>query len=187
MKGFILAGLFMLGGTLALAADKFWAQLTPEERAAAGLAQLSEPQQAALDALAERYARAGARHEVEAVQAEAKKEATEAVRQARAAAKLEAQAQAKAENHRQRLANAGLAARDDDEVIRTRISGDFRGWKGNTVFQLENGQTWQQIDKESRFFSKMVNPEVELVPSRLTGWKMILVSEGLWIRVKRVR
>ncbi len=182
MKTILLAGCFLLGGTLAPAADDFWAQLTPAERAAAGLADLTPAQRAELDRLADRFAKEGARHEVEVVKAEAKKEAAEVARQARE----QARAEVKAEARQQKIANAGLAARDDDETIRTRILGDFRGWSGNTVFKLENGQTWQQTDKDNRFFPKMVNPEVELVPSRLTGWKMTLISEGLWIRVKRI-
>lgn len=182
MKIFLLAGLFLLGGGRALAAENFWAQLTPEERVAAGLAELTPAQRAALDGLAERYAKEGARREVEVVKAASQKEVAEAARLAREQAKTEV----KAEVRQQKLANAGLAARDDDETIRTRIAGDFRGWTGSSTFQLENGQTWQQTDRENRFFPKMVNPEVELVPSKLTGWKMKLVSEGLWVRVKRI-
>lgn len=183
MKSLTLAGLFLLCAGLAPAADKFWTQLTPEERAAAGLTALTAEQRAALDALADRYAKEGARREVEVVKAESRKEASEAARLAREQAKAEA----KDEARKQKMENAGLAARDDDETIRTRITGDFRGWSGNTVFKLENGQTWQQVDRENRFFPKMVDPEVELVPSRMTGWKMTLVAEGLWIRVKRIR
>lgn len=183
MKLFLLAGLFLLGGGQALAVDNFWAQLTPGERAAAGVAALTPAQRAALDALAARYAKEGARREVEVVQAASRKEVAEAARQAREQAKAEV----KAEVRQQKLANAGLAARDDDETIRTRIAGDFRGWTGSTTFQLENGQTWQQTDRESRFFPKMLNPEVELVPSKMAGWKMTLLAEGLWIRVKRIR
>lgn len=179
MKQLTLLGLCLALAGAAPAADKFWQQLTPAERAAAGLDQLTPAQQAALDQLAGRFAKEGARHAVEAVQAEAKAEVVVAVKQARE--------EAKAEVRKQKIENAGLAARDDDEIIRTRISGDFRGWTGNTTFHLENGQVWQQTDKENRFFPRMTGPEVELVPSKWAGWKMTIVKEGLWVKVKRVK
>jgi hypothetical protein len=156
--------------------------MTPEERRAAGVDQLTPAQQAALDEVAARYAREGARQAVEVVKAET----SEALRQAREQAKAEAKAEAAVETRKKKAANAGLAARDDDETIHTRITGDFRGWTGVTVFRLDNGQIWQQTDKESRFFPKMVNPEVELIPTKWTGWKLRLVSEGLWVRVNRI-
>ena len=173
----------LLSAGAAPAADKFWQQLTPAERAAAGLDHLTPEQKAALDGLAERYAQEGARRAAEIVQAENKAATVAAVQQAREAARIEA----KAEARRKKIADAGLAAREDDETIRTRISGEFRGWTGHTTFQLENGQVWQQADKENRFFPKMVEPEVELAPSKWSGWKMTIVQEGLWVKVKRIK
>jgi hypothetical protein len=179
MKRLLLLSILLL--RTATAAD-FWTQLTPAERAAAGIEQLTPAQQATLDQLAARYAKEGARQAVEVVKAEARQETVAAVQQARQQAKEEAQG----ESRQRKIANAGLAARDDDEAIRTRIVGDFRGWTGNTVFRLENGQSWQQADKENRFFPKQTNPEVELIPSAWAGWKLKIVSEGLWVKVKRL-
>lgn len=187
MKRLSLLGLCLALAGAVPAADKFWQQLTPAERAAAGLEQLTPEQQGALDRLAERYAQEGARRAAEIVQAEAKAATVAAVQQAREAARIEAKAESKAEARRQKIADAGLAAREDDEIIRTRISGEFRGWTGHTTFRLENGQVWQQADKENRFFPKMVDPEVELAPSKWAGWKMTLVQEGLWVKVKRIK
>ena len=31
-----------------------------------------------------------------------------------------------------------------NDVIESRIDGDFEGWTGETIFKLENGQIWQQ-------------------------------------------
>lgn len=30
------------------------------------------------------------------------------------------------------------------DVIESRIEGEFEGWDGDTIFELENGQIWQQ-------------------------------------------
>jgi len=186
--------------TVAAWADvpSFWSQLTPEERKAAGIDQLTPEQQAALDQLAQRFTKEGARKEVEVVKAQAKVETAEAVKKAREdaiaekaaaikQAKEEAKAEAKAAAHKSKLANAGLAARDDDEVIKTRILGKFTGWEGHTIFRLENGQVWQQSSPDLKYFPNLVDPEVELIPSSWAGWKLKIVSEGLWCKVKRVQ
>lgn len=164
-----LAGMvFLFVAVLGRSEPGFWQQMTPEERRAAGVEQLTPEQQAALNAQANRYAGRGLRQAVELAREQAKAEAV-------------------ADERKQRVADAGLAARGDDETIRTRIAGDFRGWSGATTFTLENGQVWQQTDKENRFFPKQTSPAVDLIPSKLTGWKLQLVTEGLWIRVKRIR
>jgi predicted Zn-dependent peptidase len=183
-----LIGLLLLCTIIVRAEDTsgFWKQLTPEERKAAGLENLTPEQQAALDRAAARFAKEGARQAVETVQAQAKTETAAVVQKVREEAKAEGKAEAKAEAREQRKKDAGLTVRTGDEAIRTRIAGDFRGWDGKTIFKLENGQRWQQVDKEERFFPKQVSPEVEIAPSKMGGWKMMLVKEGLWVRVKRL-
>lgn len=206
-----LIGLFLLCTVIVRAEDTsgFWKQLTPEERKAAGLDNLTPEQQAALDQAAARFAKEGARKAVETVQAqvktetaavvqkvreeakaegkaEAKAEAAAVVEKAREEGKVAGKAEAKAEAKEQRKKDAGLAVRSGDEAIHTRIAGDFHGWTGATIFKLENGQRWQQTDKQDRFYPKQVNPEIEIAPSKMGGWKMTLVKDGLWIRVKRL-
>jgi hypothetical protein len=174
MKLVRAAVLFVVLGLPLLAADDFWQHLTPDERKAAGFDQLSAEQRALIDRLAKRFAETQANQAIPV-----------AVEKAREAGRAEARAAAL----EQKKATIGLAPREDDEteVIRTRISGDFRGWTGRTRFTLANDQIWQQDQSESRFFPLTVDPEVEIRPSRLGGWKMTLLKEGLWIRVKRVR
>lgn len=163
MKSLFLAVLFLLGGGRALAADSFWSQLTPEERADAGLAGLTPVQQAALDRLAARFAEQGAR-------------------QAREEATAEVAAQAR-EEARSRI---GLTPPENEQIIRSRIKGQFKGWTRHQLFLLENGQRWKVVDNESRWFPTMTDPEVEIEPGILGSWKLRLVSEGLWVRVRRV-
>jgi hypothetical protein len=159
MKRYLLLGAFLV--LRAVAADNFWTQLTPEERAAAGVADLTPAQRVALDRLAGRFAKQGARQAVEEVKAEAKQ---------------------------QKVANAGLARNDENEVIRTRIAGEFRGWDGRTMFRFENGQVWQQTDSGEKFTTApQASSEVELRPSRIGGWKLFVPSVDRWVRVKRVR
>lgn len=165
----VIAAVFSLG-TWSLGADEFWQQLTPAERAAAGLDQLTPEQRALLDQLAARFARTGI---------------NQAVKTAKEVVRTEA---ARAEQEKKK-ASIGLAPREEDEteVLRTHIVGDFHGWEGNTLFHLENNQVWQQTTTEIRYFPKLVDMEVEIRPSRFGGWKMTLLKEGLWVRVKRIR
>lgn len=167
MKSILFAGLFLLGGGRALAADGFWSQLTSEERAAAGLEQLTPEQRAALDELAVRFAREGARR-------------------AREEARTEAAAQVREEARAEARARIGLTPPENEQIIRTRIKGTFKGWSRHQLFLLENGQRWKVVDNESRWFPTMTDPEVQIEPGILGSWKLRLVSEGLWVRVRRV-
>lgn len=163
MKKILATGLALLWCGVIWAQDGFWQQLTPDERAAAGLAQLTPEQQSALDRLAARFAQEGARR-------------------VREEAKAEALAKAREETH----ARVGLSAPEEEQVIRSRIKGPFKGWVHNQLFTLENGQRWKVVDKESRWFPTTNDPEVQIEPGLLGSWKLRIVSEGLWVRVRRV-
>jgi hypothetical protein len=69
--------------------------------------------------------------------------------------------------------------------VRTRIVGEFRGWEGNTVFRLENGQTWKQR-LPGRWFHKAMSPEVELRKNVMGYWVMRLVEADRAIGVTRI-
>ena len=81
-----------------------------------------------------------------------------------------------------------MPAEDKETVIRSRIVGQFNGWSGTTVFHLENGQIWVQSNHADTLFIPTVeNPEVEIRPSKLGGWKLYLQDHGYWLRVRRVK
>lgn len=152
--------------------EKFYEQLTPEERRAAGVADLTPEQQAALSALADRWV-------------EAKTEPAVAAARQKAAAEVRAKVEA------ERKASAGLAPKADapeNEIIRTRIAGTFKQWGPGTRFELENGQVWvADRHSDGRYFGPMDRPEVELRPASFGFWKLYLMPDGLWIRVKRIQ
>lgn len=179
-KLLLLAGLgwFALTGH---AADSFLRQLTPAERTAAGLDQLTPEQQAALDALAQRYATEGSRAEVEKVREETKIE----VAKVREETKAEVEKAVKKHDDDKR----GFEKKENPKVngIESRIVGPFKGWNGRTLFKLENGQQWVQTDGQVYVVSAQPGPDVEIVPSALGGWKLWIQPEGRWIRVKRVQ
>lgn len=147
----------------ARAEEGFWGQLTPAERTAAGIDRLTAEQRAALDQLATRFAQTGAQQ-----------------------ARTEAAAEAAVQVREAARARIGLAPSADESVIRSRIKGKFKGWSYNQLFLLENGQRWKVVDRDSRWFPTMTDPEVQIEPGMLGSWKLRLVSEGLWVRVRRV-
>lgn len=68
-------------------------------------------------------------------------------------------------------------------VIRSRIVGEFRGWNGDTVFRLQNGQTWQQRIG-GRWFHRATDPEVEVRRNMLGYWELRVVDADRSVGVK---
>jgi len=73
----------------------------------------------------------------------------------------------------------------DADGIKTRIVGDFRGWDGNTVFRLENGQVWKQR-LAGQWFYRAQSPEVILRKNLLGYWTLKVVAADHSIGVTRL-
>ena len=72
------------------------------------------------------------------------------------------------------------------DLIRSRIDGPFRGWRGNkTRFRLENGEVWEQR-QSSTFMVKLDSPEVIIKKGRF-GYTMEVPSIGKRVHVKQIR
>ncbi|GAA6168861.1 hypothetical protein [Sessilibacter corallicola] len=70
--------------------------------------------------------------------------------------------------------------------IRTRIKGQFTGWAGNTIFYLENGETWKQR-KDGWYRKKLQSPEVILRKNYFGFYEMTIVETGRKVGVSRVK
>lgn len=57
------------------------------------------------------------------------------------------------------------------EVLESRISGEFKGWEGDTMYQLTNGQYWQQSDYHYHYHYAY-SPEVLIYKSNSGVIKM---------------
>lgn len=169
MKWMLILGLISSLVTAARAADQFWGQLTPAERHAAGLDKLSPEQQAVLDQLAARYAGLASTESNPAVAI--------SVTQSKAAKVTKSEE-----------ANFGLVKpKSGPDAIRSQIDGTFKGWSGRTLFRLQNGQTWVQADPSANYWvPDAESPEVEIQSSVIGGWKLYILPERRWVRVKRV-
>jgi hypothetical protein len=60
------------------------------------------------------------------------------------------------------------------ERIESRIDGVFTGWTGKTVFKLQNGQEWTQVESGRFDGGKLHNPKVKLEPTMSGGWLMFV-------------
>lgn len=73
------------------------------------------------------------------------------------------------------------------ESIESHIAGTFNGWRGATVFTLDNGQKWKQAESGSYACGPFENPKVTIKPMLLGSWLMYVEPcRSQSIRVTRV-
>ncbi len=71
------------------------------------------------------------------------------------------------------------------DIFESRISGEFAGWSGETVFRLRNGQIWQQCSNGiTEHHAEM--PGVLIYRSGI-GYKMKVDGIDQTISVKRLK
>lgn len=72
------------------------------------------------------------------------------------------------------------------DTVESRITGTFTGWRGETVFRLDNGQRWRQSESGRFDAGEMNNPAVTLEPMMMGSWLMRVEGCGCSVRVRRV-
>lgn len=78
-------------------------------------------------------------------------------------------------------------ADSDRPVIEQHIVGTFSGWRGHTIFTLDNGQQWQQAESGMLDAGKLANPAVKIKPMLLGSWLMYVDGCGCNIHVRRIK
>jgi hypothetical protein len=73
------------------------------------------------------------------------------------------------------------------DTIEGHIAGTFTGWRGKTVFTLDNGQEWQQAESGAYDAGKFKEPKVKIKPMLLGSWLMYVDGCGCSVRVKRIK
>ena len=86
-----------------------------------------------------------------------------------------------------RVDNKEVQQANKDFELLTRISGEFTGWSGDTIFRLENGQLWRQRLPGRHKYSGPPNPEIRISRNFMGFYKMTLVESGKSIGVKPIR
>jgi hypothetical protein len=69
-------------------------------------------------------------------------------------------------------------------AVESTIKGDFEGWDGETIFQLDNGQIWQQAEYDY-MYSYQYRPDITIYQTS-NGCKMKVEDEDETIVVKRI-
>jgi hypothetical protein len=73
------------------------------------------------------------------------------------------------------------------ETVESHIVGLFTGWRGHTVFKLDNGQEWKQAESGAYDAGKFQDPVVRVKPMLLGSWLMYVEGCGCSVRVQRVK
>lgn len=73
-----------------------------------------------------------------------------------------------------------------EEKIEAKIAGEFNGWRGDTVFRLNNGQVWKQRLR-GRYSTSAENPEVVITKNWMGFYRLTIVSSGRSVGVKRIK
>ncbi|ODU45030.1 hypothetical protein [uncultured Aquimonas sp.] len=73
-----------------------------------------------------------------------------------------------------------------NDEVRSRLLGSFRGWTGNTVFRLENGQVWQQTDGGRLAGVNLDSPEVKIEKSLFGAWYLSVEGYNTRAKVRRL-
>ena len=69
--------------------------------------------------------------------------------------------------------------------IESTISGEIKGWDGETIFKLVNGQIWQQAEYDYTYFYAY-RPEVTIYQTS-SGCRMKVEDETETVLVKRIK
>lgn len=83
-------------------------------------------------------------------------------------------------------AGRGGAKREAPAPIRSRLTGEFKGWETGTVFKLDNGQRWRVVEGQFSTTRHVSDPDVTVRPGFLGSWYMQVEGIAVDIKVKRI-
>jgi hypothetical protein len=92
----------------------------------------------------------------------------------------------KSENIIEDKENFGKVIESEANEISSRIIGQFNGWDGDTKFNLENSQIWQQSGNGILKVS-MNNPKVTIAKGMFGGFILSVEGYNSKVKVKRVK
>lgn len=72
---------------------------------------------------------------------------------------------------------------EETTAIKSKIVNDFKGWTGDTIFELLNGQIWKQAKPQYKYFY-VYRPDVVIVK---IGSHYIMTVKGKSIRVTKIK
>lgn len=81
----------------------------------------------------------------------------------------------------------GFRAEQVTGTVTSRYVGEFTGWSGKTVFTLENGQVWQQIEQGNLRGISLQSPMITIEQGLFGSWKISVEGLNATTRVKRIK
>jgi hypothetical protein len=87
-----------------------------------------------------------------------------------------------------KLADKGESekTKQSDSAFEARLTGDFTGWTGKTIFKLDNGQVWRQRSS-ANYRHRGNDRRVTFKKNWMGGWEMTVVSSGKTVLVRKVQ
>ncbi|MEE4175411.1 MAG: hypothetical protein V2I57_14260 [Xanthomonadales bacterium] len=79
-----------------------------------------------------------------------------------------------------------MAALDDGDIV-SPIKGEFSGWTGDTVFELENGMIWQQAEGGTFYIPAKSGAVAIIDKGVFNAWRLKVDGYNKTIRVKRLQ
>lgn len=73
-----------------------------------------------------------------------------------------------------------------DSSFEARLTDNFTGWSGKTVFRLDDGQVWRQRSA-ANYRHRSTDMRVKFKKNWMGGWEMTVVSSGKTVLVSKVK
>jgi len=67
------------------------------------------------------------------------------------------------------------------------LDGTFTGWGNNTVFKLDNGQVWQQVDDSTLNVGALKNPKVTISKGLISAYYLSVEGVQDTVAVRRIK
>jgi hypothetical protein len=78
-----------------------------------------------------------------------------------------------------------MANLDDKDVV-SLIKGPFSGWTGDTVFELENGMVWKQVETGTFYIPARMDAVAVIDKGLFNSWRLKVEGYNKTIRVERI-
>ena len=80
-----------------------------------------------------------------------------------------------------------MAADFDDRDVIARVKGPFTGWSGKTVFELDNGMVWEQVEMSTFYIPQTENAVVIIEKGIMGSWRLKAEGYNKTVRVNRLK
>lgn len=85
-------------------------------------------------------------------------------------------------------AKAGFRSKETERVeVKAHLTGAFSGWSGSTIFKLDNGQEWQQVEPGAYSGQRIENAAITIKPKMMGNWLLVVDYCQCRIGVTRIK